>query len=206
MSPTMPEFQKPEPLKVTCTSADCENELHCFKQLRRMTDEQRGKCRYCEADLVDWDRVHVRNFADVAYTFAALKNEMIRHHFFHNEIDERAIRHAQRKGRIQLKEAVRHRLAKYLAPAEPARDGRQTPFEGNAIFYAQHATATCCRTCLEYWHDIPKGYELTIQERAYCAALVDCFLDERLPNLADKPVKVPNMRRASRNGAGIARP
>ena len=202
----MPEFQKPEPLKVTCTAADCENELHCFKQLRRMTDEQRGKCRYCEADLVDWDRVHVRNFSDVAYTFAALKNEMIRHHFFHKEIDEGAIRHAQRKGRIQLKEAVRHRLNKYLAPAEPVRDGRQTPFEGNAIFYAQHATATCCRTCLEYWHDIPKGCELTIEERAYCAALVDCFLDERLPSLADKPIRVPNMRRASRNGAGTARP
>ena len=191
----MSGFEKPPPLNVRCTSADCENELHCFKQLHRMTDEQRGKCRYCGADLVDWDRVHVRDFSDVAYTFAALKNEMIRHHFFHNEIDERAVRHAQRKGRNRLKEAARHRLAKYLAPANPARDGRQTPFEGNAIFYAQHATATCCRTCLEYWHDIPKGRELTTNERAYCAALVDCYLDERLPDLRDEPIKVPSVRR-----------
>ena len=123
-----------------------------------MTDEQRGKCRYCGADLVDWDRVHVRDFADVAYTFAALQNEMIRHHFFHNEIDEQAVRHAQRKGRTRLKDAARQRLAKYLAPANPARDGRQTPFEGNAIFYAQHATATCCRTCLpERPGDSPAG-------------------------------------------------
>ena len=158
----MTEFKKPAPLDVKCTSADCENELHCFKQLKKMTDEQRGKCRYCGADLVDWDRLHVRDFADVGYTFAALKHELIRHHFFHREIDERAVRHAQRKGRIQLK-AAQHRLSKYLAPAEPARDGRQTPFEGNAIFYAQHATATCCRTCLEYWHAIPKGHELTAE-------------------------------------------
>ena len=202
----MAEFKKPAPLDVKCTSADCENELHCFKQLKKMTDHQRGKCRYCEADLVDWDRVDVRDFGDVAYTFEALKHEMIRHHFFHREIDERAVRHAQRKGRIQLKQAARHRLAKYLVPAEPVRDGRQTPFEGNAIFYAQHATATCCRTCLEYWHNIPKGRALTAEERAYCAALVDCFLDERLSDLADKPIRVPNIRRAARNGAAGARP
>ena len=189
------EFQRPVPLDVKCTSADCENELHCFKQLKKMAEDQRGKCRYCGADLVDWNRLHVRDFGDVTHTFAALKNEMIRHHFFHIEIDEKAIRHAQRKGRILLKQAARHRLIKYLGPAEPARDGRQTPFDGNAIFYAQHATATCCRTCLEYWHDIPKGGKLTAEELAYCAALVDCYLDERLPELADGPIRVPNMRR-----------
>ncbi|MDE0230335.1 MAG: DUF4186 family protein [Spirochaetaceae bacterium] len=197
----MPEFQKPPPLNIKCTSADCENELHCFKQLKKMTEEQRGKCRYCGADLVDWDRLHMRDFGDVAYTFAALKNEMIRHFFFHREIDERAVRHGQRKGRIQLKEAARHRLSKYLAPATPARDGRQTPFEGNAIYYAQHATATCCRTCLEYWHDIPKGRELTAEEQAYCAALVDLYLDERLPELADTPIRVPNLRRHAASSA-----
>ncbi len=95
--------------------------------------------------------------------------------------------------------AARHRLEKYLVPAQPLRDGRQMPFEGNAIFYAQHATTTCCRTCLEYWHDMPKGRELNAEEKAYCAALVDCFLDERLPDLADKPIKVPNMRCATSN-------
>ncbi len=33
----MPEFQKPPRLNIKCTSADCENDLHCFKQLRNMT-------------------------------------------------------------------------------------------------------------------------------------------------------------------------
>ena len=51
----MAEFKKAAPLDIRCTSADCENEQHCFKQLKKMTDEQRGKCRYCGADLVDWD-------------------------------------------------------------------------------------------------------------------------------------------------------
>lgn len=31
----------------------------------------------------------------------------------------------------------------------------------------QHATATCCRGCLEKWHAIPKGRELTEEETQY---------------------------------------
>ena len=118
----MAEFQKPPPLEIKCTSVDCQNDLHCFKQLKKMTPDQRGKCRACGADLVDWKRLHRRDSADAAHTFAALQHELIRHHFFHRPIDERAIRHAQRKGRLLLKEAARDRLRKYLAPAQPPRD------------------------------------------------------------------------------------
>lgn len=191
----MAEFQKPPPLDIKCTSTDCENDLHCFKQLKKMTPDQRGKCRACGADLVDWKRLHRRDKGDAAHTFASLQHEMIRHYFFHRPVDEAAMRHAQRKGRDQLKDSARDRLRKYLAAAEPPRDGRQTPLEGNAIYYAQHATATCCRTCLEYWHDIPRGRPLTEAEFDYCVGLVDLFLDEKLPDLADEPIKVPRRRR-----------
>ena len=200
----MAEFEIPPPLDIRCTSTDCENDLHCFKQLKRMTPDERGKCRACGADLIDWERIHRRDNADAAHTFSALKYELIRHHFFHRPVDNIAMRHAQRKGRLRLKEAARHRLNKYLAPAAPARDGRQTPLEGNAIYYAQHATATCCRTCLEYWHDIPKGQGLTQQEFEYCVALVDLFLDEKLPGLADEAIHVPLRRRGVSGGVNAA--
>ena len=202
----MTVFQKPPPLDITCTSADCKNDLHCFKQLKKMTPAQRGTCRACGADLIDWKRIHLRDRADAAYTFSVLKYEMIRHHFFHKQVDDTAVRHAQRKGRIQLKEATRHRLRKYLAPAEPPLDGRQTPFEGNSIFYAQHATATCCRTCLAYWHNIRKGRPMTPQELEYCAALVDLFLEEKLPDLAEEPIRVPRQRRNHRPDPEILQP
>lgn len=192
----MAEFQRPPPLEIKCTATDCDNDLHCFKQLKRMTLDQRGKCRVCGADLVDWKRLHRRDKGDAEHTFKALQHELIRHHFFHRPVDDKAMRHAQRKGRFALRKAARHRLGKYLAVAEPPRDGRQTPLEGNAIYYAQHATATCCRTCLEYWHDIPKDRPLTAEEFEYCAGLVELFLDEKLPDLADAPVKVPPRRRA----------
>ena len=48
-----------------------------------------------------------------------------------------------------------------LAPAEPRNEGRQTPMRGHPVFIAQHATATCCRGCLEKWHHIPRGQPLT---------------------------------------------
>jgi hypothetical protein len=54
-----------------------------------------------------------------------------------------------------------------LAPAEPRNDGRQTPYRGHPVFVAQHATATCCRTCLARWHDIPAGRALDDAERGY---------------------------------------
>lgn len=186
-----------EPLKISCTDSDCENGLHCFKfHSRKMKDSDRGACRSCGADLVDWPRVHKRDAADAEYTFAALQYELIRHHNWHVAIDERAQRHARRKGRPGLIEAARHRITKYVAPANPARDGRQTPFDGNAIYYAQHATACCCRTCLEYWHSIPKSRPLTDAEIEYCVELISLFFDQRLPDLKDEPEKVPPMRKA----------
>ena len=38
---------------------------------------------------------------------------------------------------------------------------------GHPVFVAQHATGTCCRGCLEKWHRIPKGRELTEGEQTY---------------------------------------
>ena len=57
-------------------------------------------------------------------------------------------------------------IERRLAIAEPRNDGRQTPYRGHPVFVAQHATATCCRTCLERWHGIPAGRALD-DERGY---------------------------------------
>src|SRR6186713_1942617 len=55
-------------------------------------------------------------------------------------------------------------VAKRLAPAVPANDGKQTPFRGHPVFVAQHATATCCRGCLAKWHKIEARRPLTAEE------------------------------------------
>jgi hypothetical protein len=51
-----------------------------------------------------------------------------------------------------------------LAPAAPRNDGKQTPMRGHPVFVAQHATGTCCRSCLLKWHGISKGKELSEAE------------------------------------------
>ena len=51
-------------------------------------------------------------------------------------------------------------------------DGRQTPWKGHPIFIAQHATATCCRKCLERWHGISRGKMLNKKDLDYCVDIV----------------------------------
>ena len=63
-----------------------------------------------------------------------------------------------------------------LAPASPPNDGKQTPYRGHPVFVAQHATATCCRGCLEKWHDIARGAELTDEEQAHVIAALERWL------------------------------
>lgn len=67
-------------------------------------------------------------------------------------------------------------IEKRLAPARPANDGKQTPWRNHPVFVAQHATATCCRTCLEKWHAIPKGRELTEEEKRYAVEVIRRWL------------------------------
>src|SRR3954465_5595199 len=71
-----------------------------------------------------------------------------------------------------VRQHARELLANKLAPAAPHKDGKQTPYRGHPVFVAQHATATCCRTCLERWHRIPKGRELTSDEQAYAVDVI----------------------------------
>lgn len=185
-----------KPLKVTCTSSDCGNNLHCFKKTSAMVKDNRvGTCRYCGISLVDWSRIKKRRLDDISFTFGELRKEHIRHHFWHIEIDEKAIRHARRKGRPGLHEAIENRIRKYVGPATPNYDGRQTPFEGNVIFYGQHATATCCRKCIEEWHGVPQGQELSEEEVSYFSELIKEYVNERLPELKDEPEKIPPRRK-----------
>jgi len=68
-------------------------------------------------------------------------------------------------------------IGERLAPAAPRNDGRQTPWGNHPVFVAQHATATCCRGCLEKTHEIAKGHALTDDELAHVLAAIRRWLD-----------------------------
>lgn len=189
----------PKPLGIKCTSTDCERGLHCFRQTRRMRrDNVRGPCRECGVNLVDWERLQQHDLGDIAYTFDALKHELVRHHFWHVPIDLQAVNHARRKGKGGVQEAAIQRIRKSVASPNHPREGRQTPFLGNALYYGQHAVAACCRACIEEWHDIPRDRELSEEEIRYLAELVTLYVYHRLPELTEKGEKVAPIRNRSR--------
>jgi hypothetical protein len=71
-------------------------------------------------------------------------------------------------------------IAKRLAPAEPHNDGKQTPYRGHPVFVAQHATATCCRTCLRKNHGIEPGVELTPEQQDYVVDVICRWIEREL--------------------------
>ncbi len=185
-------------LKIKCTSTRCDDNLHCFRLNQRMKRSgPEGRCRECGVELIDWSRVKSRNIEDIDHTIAALQLELIRHHFWHLGLSDYAANYAIRKGKVALRAAVRHQLEKAIGSPHHPRQGRQTPRENSrtatVIHYAQHATATCCRACLEEWHGIEGGADLTAAQLSYLANLVMKYVDARLPQLEDEPHKRPRL-------------
>jgi len=85
--------------------------------------------------------------------------------------------------RVQAERIVRERLA----PAHPVNDGEQTPMRGHAVFKAQHATATCCRSCLRKWHGIPMGRALDDAEVAYVVDMIMDWIADHAGDLSEFP-------------------
>lgn len=67
-----------------------------------------------------------------------------------------------------------------VAPAEPVNDGKQTPMRGHPVFIAQHATATCCRGCIEKWHKFPQHRELTQTEQEYLVSVIMEWINRQI--------------------------
>jgi hypothetical protein len=87
---------------------------------------------------------------------------------------------AQLRGPETLRRHAEELIAQKLAPAEPRNDGKQTPYRGHPVFVAQHATATCCRSCLLRNHDIPKGHALTDDEQRYVVDVICRWIELEL--------------------------
>jgi len=204
MSSTNSDWQQDEkPLsKVGCRDSDCEKDLHTFlidrgKPGNRNKSYRSEKCTVCDADIVDWDRLDRHDLSDVQYTIQALEYEYVRHRYWDAEIDEKAINHALRIGLSGLRMAAEKRLRKYIAPPRKDNgwDGRQTPKQGNVIFYAQHATATCCRPCIEAWHRIDRNRPLNESQQRDMIQLIMLYIEKKMPDLKESGEYVPPIRK-----------
>ena len=83
------------------------------------------------------------------------------------------------KGMDTIEEHTEAFIEKNLSKLLP-NDGKQTPTKNHPVFIAQHATATCCRGCIEKWYKIPKDKELSIKEKRFIKALIIEWINNEL--------------------------
>ncbi len=110
---------------------------------------------------------------DLDELFAALQKSDFRRSF---QLRGKDLDYLRSKGLSVVLAHAEDFIARRLAPAVIPNDGKQTPFRGHPVFVAQHATACCCRGCLEKWHRIPAGRALTEEEQKHVLATLERWL------------------------------
>lgn len=166
-------------LKIKCTSSDCDNNLHCFLSSKTLQKQglPKGHCRSCKSALIDWGRIHRKDISDFSYTKAAFKLEMIRNQYWCiKQPSMKMIVKITSLSQDELRSKLRQRLQTTLRKASenPLYEGRQTPMTDNLIYWAQHATGTCCRRCLDEWHGIDPEAIISDSD---CNYLVDIMME-----------------------------
>ena len=83
----------------------------------------------------------------------------------------------EEKGMDVMRQHAADFVRQKLAPADPANDGKQTPMHGHPVFKAMHATACCCRGCLNKWYRVPLHQPLTEDQQARIVKLLMAWLE-----------------------------
>ncbi len=109
-----------------------------------------------------------------------LKKSKFRSRF---KLAEEDVLYIKRIGWDKLKSHAQDFIVKRISPANPRHDGRQTPLKGHPVFIAQHATATCCRSCIYKWHRIPRERRLRASEISYVINLILSWISGELKRL-----------------------
>lgn len=94
------------------------------------------------------------------------------------KLREKEKRYLKEKGLETIEQHAKDFITTRLAPFPTLNDGKQTPMKGHPVFVAQHATATCCRGCLNKWHKIPKNRQLEEKEIKFIQALIVEWIKE----------------------------
>ena len=97
-------------------------------------------------------------------------------------LGSKELQYLQEKGMDEIINHARQFIRKRLADAYPKNDGKQTPMKGHPVFTAQHATATCCRKCLEKWHSIETGKELSAEQIDYIVSVIHRWIEMQIPH------------------------
>ena len=95
-------------------------------------------------------------------------------------LTESDVRYCHEKGIDVIREHAETLVKTKLAPADPVNDGKQTPMKGHPVFKAMHATACCCRVCLEKWYKVERHRPLTDDEQTRIVNLIMTWITKRI--------------------------
>ena len=100
---------------------------------------------------------------------------------FHLDFNDK--QYIKEHGFLKLEEDA-YRILSNRLEVTPLNDGQQTPYYGNPIFKAQHATACCCRKCVQKWHSIPRYKQLNQEDLRQLVGRVMLWIRKEMMNPA----------------------
>ncbi len=106
-----------------------------------------------------------------------LEKSSFRSGFRLNETD---LEYINKKGMETVRSHACDFVKSKLSPANPVKDGKQTPTHGHPVFKAMHATACCCRGCLNKWYNVPKNIELTEIQQEKIVNLIMSWIERQM--------------------------
>ena len=113
----------------------------------------------------------------IEQAFSKLAKSRFRSRF---RLSESERRYVAEKGMDVIRRHCEDFVHTRLAPANPPKDGRQTPMRGHPVFVAQHATATCCRGCLNKWWKVPVGVPLSESQQAKAVNFIMAWIERAM--------------------------
>lgn len=106
---------------------------------------------------------------------AELKSSNFRRKFHLSPYDKEVVKE---KGIEVMRQHAYEIVSKRLK--QPTMRSDMTPYNGYPVFTAQHATATCCRKCIEKWHKIPAMKVLDNAEVEKISSIIVSWIETEL--------------------------
>ena len=109
--------------------------------------------------------------------FMSLARSLFRRKF---KLAGRELAYLQTWGLVRVMTQAAEIIDRRVAIASPLKDGKQTPWRNHPVFVAQHATGTCCRGCIDKLHGIPRGRQLTAEQRSHLLESIERWLRSQM--------------------------
>ena len=97
-------------------------------------------------------------------------------------LSEKDRQYIAEKGMDTIRSHAADFVEKKISEADPVDDGKQTPMKGHPVFKAMHATACCCRGCLNKWYKVPLHQPLTSQQQEKIVNLLMAWIAREYEN------------------------